>query len=287
MSAAPSAYRPGHRPPPWLPFVFAGGAAAVFIAAIVVLVVEPWGLSRSPASADSFLSALEDRVAIESTGPSYLKSAVGAEKGETVRTSSGSMELLQLPAGAEPPLGAMFNNNREVHLRWADGPPTVVSSSGPVFVIIKGQLVVVTADIQLAHEAREILSVPTDELSAPVTPGLEWALPFARELQKHGHLVNFVALGQPFASPESAFIQTDGGVFEVARLPDGVDATTARINDLGGGQYALLVEETEVQTFAGSQAGAIRISGKGRLLVITHEERLFEPARKALANARP
>ncbi len=272
-------------PQKWLPLGIVGVAMAVLIAAIVVLAVDPWGLDDSPPSLDSFVSALEERVAVQSTGPSYLKNAVGAERGEQVDTASGRLEVLQLRAGVEPPLGADYMNNHEVYLRWPDGPPTVVSSSDAVFVITQGQLVVITANAGLAGIAREILRIPASELSAPVTPGLDWARPFAVELQKQGYLVNFVALGLPFASPESAFIQTEGGVFELARVPDGVDAATARINDLGGGVYALLIEEMEVQTFAGTQAGSVRVTGKGRLLAITHEERLFEPARKALANA--
>ena len=39
--------------------------------------------------------------------------------------------------------------------------------------------------------------------------------------------------------------------------------------------------------FGGGQAPWVRITGRGRLLAITMEERLVEPTRKALAAAAP
>ena len=283
MSALPAARGASIGPQKWLALGIAGVAASVLIAAIVVLAVEPWG-PRALADLDAFVGRLGDRVAIESTGPSRLKNTVGAERAETLRIDGDDLEVFQLGARVDPPLGA-YMAGAQVFLRWADGPPTLISSLGHVFVVIKGPLVVVTADKGLALVARDILRLPKSELIAPFALDLDWARPFAIELQKQGYLVTNALGAIPFVSSESALIYTDGGDFVVERLPEGIDAAMARIERREAGDYAVVIPGMDDALFGGGQAPFVRVSGKGRMLAITVEERLLEPARKALAVA--
>jgi hypothetical protein len=272
------------RPERLLALTVVTAATAALVAALVLLVVRPW--HDSPPDLDAFVESLGDRVAVRSVGPSSLKNVIGAQRGETVYTDGASLDVFELPAGVEPPLGA-YLQGPEVVLRWRDGPQTTVSTAGPVFLLVKRQLVVVTADMGLATAAREILDLPKSELIGSFTSELDWARPFARELQQQGHLVTSIAGAHPFVSSESALIFTERGEVALERLPEGIEAAQARIETRGPDGYALVIPGMADTEFGGGQAPIVRISGKGRLLAVTFDIRLAEVSAQALANTSP
>jgi hypothetical protein len=265
----------------WLALGLAGAAATALVAAIVLLAVRPWQ-PDSPQDIDAFTESLNDHVAVQSTAPSPLISTMGALHAQTVTTVDGRLHIFELPAGVKPPTGS-FISGEEGLLGWPDGPFTTVSTTGPVFLVTKGQLVVVTPHAALATRARDILGLPGTQCIAPVTFTLEWAIPFARELQRQGYFVTRVTPAIPIVSQESAFIDTDRGALLLELLPEGIDAASAKVVERSSANFAIVIPGLGDTQFGGLQAADVRVSGRGRFLAITYDLRLAEPAANALA----
>ena len=106
-----------------------------------------------------------------------------------------------------------------------------------MFVIGRGQLLVVANGEGLARAARDILGLPESQIIAPVHPAVDWVRPFLRELQKEDVLVTSVLIGHPWIIQPTALVRTDGGSFEAEWLGAGIDATGTQIEDRGNGDH--------------------------------------------------